>query len=82
MSKKTIYAIYKGDVFIDLGTKYELAEKMQVKPDTITFWASTENLKRIKAREISNSQGILAIRIGRVGDELEDQRRNVSKNVR
>ena len=74
MGKKVIYAIYKGDVFVDLGTKEELAERMKVRPDTITFWASDVNLKRIQDRKIHNRGGLLAIRIGKLGDELDESR--------
>ena len=42
------YAIYKGDKFIDIGTAKELAEKCNVKPETIEFYATPSHLKRIE----------------------------------
>lgn len=54
---KSIYAIYKGDEFLDLGTVEEMAKKFNVKKETITFWASPANKRRIK------NKGKVAVRI-------------------
>jgi len=43
-----IYALYKGDKFIDLGTKEYLAKKLNVKPETISFYTTPSYRKRIK----------------------------------
>ena len=40
------YALYKGDEFIDLGSKKYLAEKLNVKVGTITFYGSPTYKKR------------------------------------
>lgn len=48
MTKKKEYALYKGDKFIDIGTKEYLAELLNVKKETIEFYASPTQLKRIK----------------------------------
>lgn len=61
---QTIYAVYKGDKFIDEGTRYELAEKLGVKEDTIIFYASPANKKRIEKRKSNNS--LIAIAIDKV----------------
>ena len=45
---KIIYALYKGDEFIDLGTKKELANKYNIKEHTIVFYASPAYKRRIK----------------------------------
>ena len=37
---KSIYAIYQGDKFLDLGTVKELAKKFNVIENTIYYWAS------------------------------------------
>lgn len=55
--KKSIYAIYQGDEFLDLGTIKEMAEKFNVRRQTITYWASPSYKKRIK------DKGKVAIRI-------------------
>lgn len=44
---KTEYAVYKGEEFLDIGTAKELAEKFNVKEDTIYYWASPANKKRV-----------------------------------
>lgn len=48
MSKEKVYAIYKGDKFIDLGTKKELAKKLNVTPKTIYFYTTPTYQKRIQ----------------------------------
>lgn len=48
MSKENIYAVYKGDEFIDLGTKKELAKKLNIKPGSIHFYSTPTYRKRIK----------------------------------
>lgn len=41
-----IYAIYKGDEYVDMGTAEELAERLGVKVSTIRFWRSKANHRR------------------------------------
>ena len=41
-----IYALYKGDVFIDLGTKDYLAKLLGVTKKTISFYMSPTYQKR------------------------------------
>lgn len=44
--KKGIYALYKGEEYITDGTKQELAEYLNVKEKTITFYSSPAHKKR------------------------------------
>lgn len=48
MTKKREYALYKGDKFIDIGTKEYLAKLLNVRNETIEFYASPTHLKRVK----------------------------------
>lgn len=48
MGKMKEYALYKGDKFIDIGTKEYLAELLNVKKETIEFYASPTYSKRTK----------------------------------
>ena len=48
-----IYAMYKGDKFIDLGTKEYLAYKLGVKPYTIYLYTTPTYKKRVKDQEYS-----------------------------
>jgi hypothetical protein len=48
MKKEYIYAIYKGDVFLFIGTRKECATYLNVKPDSITFYTSPTYRKRLK----------------------------------
>lgn len=48
MKFRTIYGLYKGDEFLDVGTDEELANKLGVKKSTIQYYASPANKKRNK----------------------------------
>lgn len=48
MKHKKEYALYKGDKFIDIGTKKYLAELLNVKIETIEFYTSPAHLRRSK----------------------------------
>lgn len=43
-----IIALYKGDKFIDIGTKEYLANLLNVRKETIEFYSSPTQLKRNK----------------------------------
>ena len=55
-----VYAIYKGDTFIDVGTKRELAERMKLAESTITHLASKTYWGRIRGKE---TRVLLAIKV-------------------
>lgn len=40
MRDKRIYDLYRGDHFIDVGTKDELSQRLHLKPATLMFKAS------------------------------------------
>lgn len=61
------YAVYKGDELLAIGTYKELAKKFNVKIETVQFWSTSANKRRLASRKGGNSQGKLAIRID---DEL------------
>ena len=42
------YALYKGDKFIDLGSRSYLAKLLGVKEATITFYMSPSHAKKVK----------------------------------
>lgn len=43
---KKIYALYKGDKFIDIGTAKELSKLMDIKIETFWFYMSKHWLER------------------------------------
>jgi hypothetical protein len=43
-----LYAIYRGDTFIDLGTVRELAERLKFNEDTIRHMATPTHFRRTK----------------------------------
>lgn len=48
MKKPIYYALYKGDEFIDLGTKKYLADLLNVTIETLNFYMSKTYRKRNK----------------------------------
>lgn len=44
--KRKIYAVYKKDTLLCMGTVDECAAALNVKPSTIYFWSSPANHKR------------------------------------
>lgn len=61
MRKESIYAVYKGDKFIDLGTKKELAKKTGLSTETIRCLATPSKLKRFENSQ--KKSGYIAIKI-------------------
>lgn len=43
-----VLVLYRGDEVVGVGTKEELAKKLNVQPKTIAFYASPSNLKRAR----------------------------------
>lgn len=62
--RQRIYAVYDGDSFVDVGTKHELAERLGILADSVTFIASPAYKKR-------RPNGRHAVFIG-YEDELEE----------
>lgn len=56
---KTVYALYKGDIFINLGTVPELAKYLNVSERTIKFY--TTKTYRERRKESNNS--IIVIKV-------------------
>lgn len=55
MNKEKIYALYRGEKFLGVGTKKELAELLNVKVKTVSFYATPSYKKRTnqdKARRL------------------------------
>ena len=63
--RNQIYALYKGDKFIDLGTKEYLANLLGVKRYTIYFYSTPTYKKRVM--DYSNRYIVIE-----VGDDEED----------
>lgn len=47
MRPRSIYAVYKGEEFLDVGTIPELAERLNVIINTVVFWTSKKYHQRI-----------------------------------
>lgn len=48
LKKNKIFAVYKGDNFLAMGTAIELAKKFNVKEKTVLFWAMPVQSRRNK----------------------------------
>ena len=66
-NNKTVFAIYKDDEFIDLGTAEYLAKKLNVKISTIYFFAGKSYKKRLKNRKKKTGR-LICIKIGKEDD--------------
>ncbi len=67
MSKECEYALYKGDTFIDLGTKKYLASVLKCKIDFITWLASPSCRKR-REKTKKESNALIVIKIEEEGE--------------
>lgn len=47
MNREKYYALYRGEKFLGIGTKKELAELLGVKVETISFYGTPAYKKRI-----------------------------------
>lgn len=43
-----IYVLYRGDEIVGMGSKAELAKKLNVQQKTIAFYASPSNVRRAR----------------------------------
>ena len=64
--RETVYALYRGDEFVDVGTKRELAARRHVSAETIAHMASPVTHKRAAGHEGTR---VLAYRIEMGDDE-------------
>lgn len=69
--KEKLFALYKGEEFIDIGTAKELAKKMNVKSETIRFLSTPAKLRRIERRKNKNkpSRAMICVKIEDEEDE-------------
>lgn len=63
--KKKIYALYKGDKFIDIGTKEYLAQLLGVTQKTIEFYAKPVQIRR------NGGNGYVVVRIEEDEEDVE-----------
>lgn len=68
----TEYALYKGDEIIGIGTAKELAEKLGIKPETIRWYATPSQKKRVAAAADPENQ-MIAVKIDEKDEENADE---------
>lgn len=57
--KRTIYSIYKGEEFIDVGTKEELMQRHNIKSETFNFYTTKTYHNRIALRNETKSAFVI-----------------------
>lgn len=69
--KEKIFALYKDDECIDIGTAKEIAKRRGVTPKFIKYLSTPSNLKRIEKRKNKNkpSKAMICVKI-----EEEDEK--------
>ncbi len=69
--KEKIFALYKGEKFIDIGTAKEIAKRRGVTPEFIKYLSTPANLKRIDTRKNKNkpSNAMICVKV-----EEEDEK--------
>lgn len=65
MCKEKIFALYKGEEFIDIGTAKELANKRNVNPEFIRYLSTPANKRRIANRKNNNkpSKALISVKM-------------------
>jgi hypothetical protein len=66
------YAVYKGEEILVIGTAKECAEKLQVKIQTIRFYASPVHLKRVEKSK-DPEERMIAVKIDDKDENENDQ---------
>ena len=59
-----VYAFYKGEEVISIGTKKELAKNLNLKMNTITYYVSNTYKERCEKESKYNTERIEVIDIG------------------
>lgn len=59
--KRTIYAMYRGEEFIDVGTKKEIMKRQNLRSETFNFYNTKTYHKRIANKEDNR---IIIIKVG------------------
>lgn len=65
ISNKTVYALYRGDTFIDVGTDEEIASNLGISSGAIRGYATEKHRKR------TSEKAYRAVKIGKENDFRE-----------
>lgn len=60
-ASRTVYALYKGDTFRDLGTLNELAERVGITRETMKYYTSKAYQRKLERRNTVNSTIVIKI---------------------
>ncbi|MBY0755056.1 hypothetical protein K5V21_06265 [Clostridium sardiniense] len=56
-----MYALYKGEKILCMGTIYQIAEALNIKVRTVQYYGTNANRRKIKKRNSKNSRVLVEI---------------------
>ncbi|WP_338630858.1 hypothetical protein [Clostridium baratii] len=56
-----MYALYKGEKLLSMGTVYQIAKEQNINVKTVYFYGSKANKRRIEKRNGKNSRILIKI---------------------
>jgi len=59
--KPRVYAMYKGDDCLVIGTKKEICEEMKIKSETFNYYRTRTYKKRLADRKERNARRIIRL---------------------
>lgn len=59
--KRWIYAMYKGEELLAMGTSDEICKKMKINKQTFLYYRTSSYKKRIKGRKAKNYRVVIRI---------------------
>lgn len=56
-----VYAMYKGDMLLSIGTTKEICKEMNISIKTFQYYRSSAYKKRLQTRKVKNARVIIRI---------------------
>lgn len=67
-----VYALYRGDKLLAEGTVFEIAEKLNIKVQTVKKYQTPSYMRYLKKHNMCIENATSLIKIGRENDFLEE----------
>jgi len=55
------YALYKGEEILSIGTIKEIAEELNILPDTVRFYKTNTYKNRLSKRKVKNARELVVL---------------------
>jgi len=70
-NNKWVYALYKGEECLAIGTKEQISKELGIKKETLDYYGTKTYLKEIESRKNTIEDGYRTlIKIGKENDEI------------